>query len=420
MNQGSTIYFAGAEVETLTRALLDNGVKNILYSYFYILQMRRERFVARTIAQNPDVNFFLDSGAFTYYQKWQTDATRLPNYEQYVRRYFSYIDEYGEGFCRVTEPDLDKTLPDITLEKVNGWREEMLLSWPDLNIVPVWHWWRGADEWNGYCRDDRIRYLSIGRYSGTPGSQRKMVMHAMTAGKPVHGFGQTKVNTLLRYVPYDSVDSTTWLTGQQYGTMYVFKGGKFITLAQQNDGKRKRRLYRRYFEAQGCDWEKIKNDDVAEVRKANVIGWRLLADRMEEIKRRRETRPHGEMPELRDPGVDSEPVQQPRERTGLSRMWEQVGEPKSREGVVSRLFARERDASTSLFTQLPLERSGPRPDGDEFTEEVKPRAKERDDDENRSDSGDRAGNARQLPAERPGTYRGKWSDDTRRPRTGGA
>jgi hypothetical protein len=287
MNQTSTIFFAGAEVETLTRALLDNGIKNILYSYYYILTMRRESFIAGIQRDNPDVNFFLDSGAYTYFTKWKTDASKLPPYKQYVERYFQYIDEYGENFCRITEPDLDHTIRGIEADDIHNWREEMLSNWPHLNVTPVWHRWRGHSDWTKYCLDPRIKTIAIGRDPGPAGLQRKLVLEARSVGKPVHGFGMTRINTTLKIVPYPSVDSTSWLTGQQYGTLYIFRSNKFITLATAGGGKEKRKLYKSYFKSIGCDPSKVIADDVSEVRKANVIAWRMLADRMEEIKKRK-------------------------------------------------------------------------------------------------------------------------------------
>jgi len=285
--QGTKVYMAGAEVSALAESLLNNGVKRILWSYFYIMEMKRERQLASYMEQNPDVSFFLDSGAFTYFTKWKKDASKLPHYEKYVERYFSYIDEYGHLYDRIAEPDLDNTVPGVTNRDVSHWLNEMLLTWPDLPVLPVWHGWRGQDEWNTYLLDDRIKFLGLGRQSGDSGLMRKLVVQARRVGKPVHGFAQTKVNTSLKKIPFDSVDSTSWLTGQQYGTMYVFQGNKFITLANANDGKRRRKLYRNYFKAIGCDYKKIEDDDVHEVRKANVLAWRMLGDRLAEIQKRR-------------------------------------------------------------------------------------------------------------------------------------
>ncbi len=284
---GTTIYFAGGEVETLTRALLDNGVKNVLYSYFYVLLMRREKFISRIQEEYPDVRFFLDSGAFTYAVQTKNNHS-LPPYDVYVRRYFDYVEEYGSKYSRIAEPDLDgiKEMSEITIDMVDNWREEMLTRFPTLNVMPVFHGWRGPEAFWHYCADDRIKTMALGRYSGTEGAMRRMVMAAHKEGKPVHGFAMTKIQTTLKRVPFDSCDSTSWVMGQKYGTLYIFRGNKFIVLTAENNGKDRRKLYKRYYAAIGCDAQKIINDDLYEVRKCNVISWRMMAERLEEVAKR--------------------------------------------------------------------------------------------------------------------------------------
>lgn len=288
----TAIYFAGAEVETLTRALMDAGVKNVLYSYYYILTMRREDFIARIQQAYPHVNFFLDSGAFTYAVQFRERSHQLPPYQTYIQRYFQYIDEYGAPYCRITEPDLDgiRGFDEVTPDTVDEWREYMLERWPDLNIMPVWHGWRGPRAWAEYVADNRIRCLAIGRNGGPPGLNRRMVMAAHQLGKPVHGFAQTRINTTMKVIPWDSVDSTSWLMGQKYGTLYIFRNNKFITLSKEHGGKDKRKLYKAYFKNIGCDPRKIIEDDVAEVRKANVLAWKRVSDRFEQMRLRQNRR----------------------------------------------------------------------------------------------------------------------------------
>jgi hypothetical protein len=59
MATGTSIFLAGAEVQQLGDALMANRVKNVLFSYFYILTMRRESAIARWMDDHPYVNWFL-------------------------------------------------------------------------------------------------------------------------------------------------------------------------------------------------------------------------------------------------------------------------------------------------------------------------------------------------------------------------
>jgi hypothetical protein len=128
--------------------------------------------------------------------------------------------------------------------------------------------------------------MAIGRGTRDMGTQRKLVLEARKWGKPVHGFAMTKINTTLKWVPYDSVDSTSVWMAQKYGSLAIFKNNKWKILTGDQKGLRKN--YRKYFTSIGCDYRKIEADDVAEVRKASVIAWRNLAERFQLLKVRRE------------------------------------------------------------------------------------------------------------------------------------
>lgn len=278
---GTSIFLAGGEASGLIKSLIEGGVRNILFSYFYIWELRRENAIARIQRENPHVNWFLDSGAFTYMVRRTKEPDSLPPLDQYVRRYFAYIDEYGAPYCRVTELDVDTS--GHPLEEVDEWREEMLERWPHLNVTPVWHETRGIEAWDQYCEDPRIRTLAIGSEAGdaTLGRLRQLVNQARKWHKPVHGFGQTKTK-VLRTVPFDSVDSSSWSFGQRSGITFIFRANTFLVMTA--DKKNLRRVYRRYFKNIGCDAQKVIDDDVKEVRKANVIAWRAYSDRLEWLK----------------------------------------------------------------------------------------------------------------------------------------
>jgi hypothetical protein len=94
---------------------------------------------------------------------------------------------------------------------------------------------------------------------------------------------RARVEQLVRF---DSVDSTTWSMGGKYGNLFVWKGDKFITLPANQ--KKDRKLYRKFFKAQDIDMSKILADDGDEVRKCNIIAWRLLSERWQEKAKRRE------------------------------------------------------------------------------------------------------------------------------------
>jgi intein/homing endonuclease len=206
--KGTTVFMAGGEVETLTDALIDNGARFILYSYYYILTMRRAEYILKMQEKHPHIWWLLDSGAFTY--SVQAQLKPLPPPNEYVKLYFKFIDRFGDRWWRVTEPDLDGIEGmDVTGRQVRMWREEMLTRWPHLPIMPCYHGWRGDREFQEYLDDPRIKYLALGRGCGDDHSWRRLTMKAQYHKKPVHGFGYTRINTALAHgVNVDSVDSS--------------------------------------------------------------------------------------------------------------------------------------------------------------------------------------------------------------------
>lgn len=286
------MFLAGGEIESLTRALLDCGAKYVLLSWYYIIRFRKFDLVEMIHREYPGTQVFLDSGAFTYAEKCRDprSAGKLPDADSYVKYYFDYVREMGHNYCRIAEADLDGIDSlGVSYDQTKEWLEEMLQQFPHLNVMPTYHGWRPREDWERYCLDPRIKTMAIGRGTKDLGIQRRLVMRARKARKPVHGFAMTKIKTTLEQVPYDSVDSTSVWMGQKYGLTYIFHNRIWKVLTK--DEKPLRRLYRRYFDSIGCDPQKIMADDLDEVRKANIRAWVKLAEyyQLEKVKRDKET-----------------------------------------------------------------------------------------------------------------------------------
>lgn len=283
----TAIFFAGAESDTLMKALMENGVKRVLCSYWYIQAGRRRAAVRRWHESRSDVEFFLDSGAYTFWQKSLRPEEIVPDWRKYKKLYFAYVDQTWGHWCRIAELDLDRTFPGITDDIITEWREEMLERWPEAPITVVWHKNRGMKAWEEYCADPRIRHLAIGSSNAqSPGAIMRMCWQAHQAGKLVHGFGITRVNGPVLLTNYDSVDSSSWMSAQKYGVTFIFDGNRFQYLARSGyRAKGARNLFRRYFRAIGCDPALIEADNLKEVRKSSIIAWRLLSNRLEYLRK---------------------------------------------------------------------------------------------------------------------------------------
>ncbi len=279
------IFLAGSENTTHLQALLENGATNVLFSYFYIAKRGQMYQLFSLLERYPHVKVFLDSGAFSF----RVGTTRFTTGHQqspaaYFDGYLRFVREHGHRFEFAAEFDVDEYDDSCSEEQLEEWRSQ-LCELGTTNIVPVWHPNRGYPEWERYCTDNRYTHLGFGT-GGLPiehGIQSRLINRAHYHKKTVHGFAQTKILTTLKYVKFDTIDSTSWKMGERYGQTFIFWRNRWEVLAKHE--KEQRRMFKRYFKAIGCDWRLILKDDIEEVRKANIIAWENLSKRLQVIHR---------------------------------------------------------------------------------------------------------------------------------------
>lgn len=291
------LFFAGGEA--WSDLLLDLGVKHILFSYYYFRSgLRSSRGKAQQLlarlrkAKAKGYRFMLDSGAFTYQVKSHVGSTPPP--AAYFEEYFDFVREYGDLFDVVVEFDIDNIVkvkdghivpkddPDgrfVTTAEVDDWTNRML-DIQDLapRVMPVYHTHRGKKWLQDWLVDTRSPLIGIA--SSITDGITTFIAQAHRFGKFTHGFAQTRIRTDMKYTPFDSVDSTTWLRADKYGGTCIFRNNKFIVLDHLH--KADRRLYKSWYESWGLDFSKIAADDLKENRLATIIAWRELANSFEQ------------------------------------------------------------------------------------------------------------------------------------------
>jgi hypothetical protein len=284
------LYFAGGEA--WADLLLDMGVKNILFSFFYFRGMlRSDSGKARTLlarmrlAQSKGYSFFLDSGAFTYQERARLQVGSVPPPERYWEEYKRFVFDYGDIFDQIAELDIDfygvKDSDGNTVDtrRVDDWTNE-LLSEPGIQyrVVPCYHLHRGEKWLKDWLIDTRSPLIALGSaaaITSSGGGAASIIHLCHRFGKAVHGFAQTQIKTTLKLTPYDSVDSTTWLRADKYGGTCIFINDQFIVLDHLH--KADRAKYRTYFESLGLDFKKVMEDDLETMRLATISAWRDLA-----------------------------------------------------------------------------------------------------------------------------------------------
>lgn len=214
------IYLAGIEpVENYFNSIPEDT--HILSSFFY----HKNKKVIQEWAFRD--NHILDSGAFSTFKN-PKDAAKI-DWNRYVKTYIEFIKKTDKKLF--FEIDVDMVLG---LDKVEYYRNQIADA-VGRQPIPVWHSNRG---WDYFCKmTEEYPYVALGTTSAAkdgrairknPAILDKFIKQAHSKKSKIHGLGFTHIDWL-KLLKFDSVDSTTWLSGPKFGTMYQFLGdGNFI------------------------------------------------------------------------------------------------------------------------------------------------------------------------------------------------
>lgn len=210
--------FQSTHTESLKRGFSQGEIFNgahVLWSYFYI-----NPFAEKIVIPNCK-SFLLDSGAFTFLSSSKKSA----DWDSYLAKYAEFISNNGVDLF--FELDID---PVVGYENVKKYRAK-LERLTGKQAIPVWHKSRGKDEFLALCRD--YPYVAVG---GIVTKEIKREQHKYfpwfidTAHENdcmIHGLGYTSPDGLHKY-HFDSVDSSSWTSGNRFGISYTFNGQTLV------------------------------------------------------------------------------------------------------------------------------------------------------------------------------------------------
>lgn len=184
---------------------------NILQSFFYASD-----FTTKIIIPNCK-NFLLDSGAFTF----MTNAKKTVNWNEYVAAYAKFIRE--NRIEKYFELDIDSIVGFDSVLQIRKDLENMT----GVKPIPVWHKTRGLERFKKDA--DEYPYVAIGGIVSKEISSKEypafvpLINEAHKHGAKIHGLGFTNLEGLTKY-KFDSVDSTSWVSGNRFGAVYYFNG----------------------------------------------------------------------------------------------------------------------------------------------------------------------------------------------------
>lgn len=193
-------YYAGAENKKHYPRLEKMGVKNYLFSFYFLDE-------ASALAIKPEHDVFLDSGGFSA-RKYGAPID--------VYKYAEYIKANGHRFKVIA--NLDTASVEETLQN-----EKILKKETGREILPVYHFSDFRD--NKELLQDYLRdhdYVAIGGVASVGLKQKQVkayldyVFHH-SRGKKLHGFGMNGKRIVERY-PFYSVDSSAWLMSEKFGS----------------------------------------------------------------------------------------------------------------------------------------------------------------------------------------------------------
>lgn len=263
---------------------LKAGVKHCLLSYlqFYKHDLGMVRARKR---KNPEMQFMVDSGAFTFITEWQKFTSwKRSDFEEYLDGYVKWLRKNKDYVTIAVEYDIDHTLNMILGGNANstiggsivqGWQEQMFrpLVEEGMDVIFVWHENRGMDGWEDMCR----RYAHVGmpgHFSSKPDLMNRHISVARRYLTKIHGFAATK-QLDFRDVPWFTVDSITWKTGEMYGTLIVWDERQQKLIFE--DDKTKRVQYRHIIDKAGFNSSSIIADsDYKEVTRFGLWSMRQM------------------------------------------------------------------------------------------------------------------------------------------------
>ena len=162
--------------------------------------------------------FLLDSGAFTFMTSLKGKAI---NWDEYVINYGNFIRQHN--IKNFFELDID---PIVGIKEVERLRD-LLENTAGRKCIPVWHKSRGLNYWKKMCEE--YKYIAIGGIvtQEIKRSEYDVFSYLLKIAREkktkVHGLGFTNLKGMEKYKFY-SVDSTSWLSGNKFGSVYLFNG----------------------------------------------------------------------------------------------------------------------------------------------------------------------------------------------------
>lgn len=182
------------------------------------------------MAERPNL-FMLDSGAYSVWSRGE--SLELQEYIDFCLAH-PEVDYYVnlDKIIGVKGDERSKTPEAVAAASKESWNNylTMIRVIPEEKVIPVFH--RGDSfDWLERYMDFGCKYIGIGQSGqGNLESRTRWLNRLKTFilgadGRPIvktHGFAVTSME-MMKYLPWHSVDSSSWIQGGSYGMVYAPK-----------------------------------------------------------------------------------------------------------------------------------------------------------------------------------------------------
>ena len=198
----------GSACKDAVLQMIDDRIKfkYNLMSYYYIKSNNYDHAV---VIRNNSEEVMIDSGAHSFQFGAKVD------FETYTREYADFIKKFdAPNVVGYFEMDVDNI---IGYDRVLELRK--ILEDVSDKIIPVWHPNRGIENFKEMCKKYTGKIVSVTGFSGKEIRDDQYIMFLKYAKKyncKVHCLGMTR-KKILDKVPFDYVDSSSWVQGVIYG-----------------------------------------------------------------------------------------------------------------------------------------------------------------------------------------------------------
>lgn len=255
-------YFAGAEIPSHRKLLVEQDVHHTAFSYMG-LRRRVKHTENWSIAEHfPYDSTLLDSGGHTLNREGVEMAHS--EIEDIAAEYETFIGSQGNAYAIERFIEFDP----LTMGK--DWIADRRNS--DLfrsKGIAVWHEQWGLEELKRMA--DQHEYIAVGQ--GTCGDRDivPMLRSMARSGTKFHGMGFSSPPLMLS-LQWASVSSTTWISAAQHGETFVWTGTELKRYPARYKNQARKR-HRTLFETIGLDVAAIEADDPTENLKLSLWSW---------------------------------------------------------------------------------------------------------------------------------------------------